>query len=393
MEAAEPGKLEDLELDPSLLYLFVAGPGKGEGLALRVPGFGWVAVDGCATERKDATRTHFSLLALLRRYGAEELALLVFTHPHADHAAGIPELIENLRPTRVAVTGLEHPKPSLLTQHELLRARGASETATRQKNRAVTQALNAILEWSDGDERRALGMHEGAVLATYPEGNITARAPTAAYLEALWSKERTNGALSEDPNQLSGVLEVEFGATRIVLGGDLPNAARGSETPLEYGWQRVLEERPELTAHHGLKVPHHGSREALNRRLLSNAAGLGASWSLSPFNSSGLPRTDDEDGLDILLEHNQPVLVTAMSASRKYQQARIDGRVDRQTLGQQTRRAKKRKSFDAGDTLVRDAVAHEPLDPVWAVAFDTQGQGRGLWRGRAALMVHRGAAD
>jgi len=391
METPEPGKLEDLELDPRLLYLFTAGPGSGEGLLLKVPGLGWVAIDGCETERTDATGTRLTLLSLLRRYGARDLALLVFTHPHADHSAGIPELIEGLRPKQIAVTGLEHPRPSLLTEHELLRSRASAETGQRQRNRAVAQALNAILEWSGGDEQRALGMHEGAVLANYPDGNITARSPSVAYLESLWSEGATRKTISDHANRLSAVLEVEFGATRLVLGGDLPDTeGKWPGTRLQHGWQHVLDDRPELAAHQGLKVPHHGSRQALNRRLLSNASGLGASWSLTPFNSSGLPRTDDDDGLDILLEHHEPVLVTAMSASRKFQEARVDSRVDRPTLGRQTQRAKKRKSFDSGDSVARETLAHDPLDPVWAVAFDTRGRIRGRWRGRAALMVRRG---
>lgn len=44
------GRLTELaELDRSLLHLFVAGPGEGEGIAVALPGSGWLMVDGCRT--------------------------------------------------------------------------------------------------------------------------------------------------------------------------------------------------------------------------------------------------------------------------------------------------------------------------------------------------------
>jgi beta-lactamase superfamily II metal-dependent hydrolase len=53
-----------------------------------------------------------------------------------------------------------------------------------------------------------------------------------------------------DPNVVSTMFEIEFGDTRLVLGSDLTLQ----------GWTDALQVRPELGAHHGLKVPHHGSR-------------------------------------------------------------------------------------------------------------------------------------
>jgi hypothetical protein len=68
-------------------------------------------------------------------------------------------------------------------------------------------------------------------------------------------------------NHLSTVVEVVFGATRLVLGGDLPTLESNSTTRVPAGWDLVMDRHPSLGAHHGLKLPHHGSAEAHHESL------------------------------------------------------------------------------------------------------------------------------
>jgi hypothetical protein len=100
-----------------------------------------------------------------------------------------------------------------------------------------------------------MGLCEGVTIPTMStRTTVTTRSPPESLIEATYAEARM--AAVHDPNKLSAVLEVTFGATRIVLGSDLTTA----------GWHRAVEACPALTDHHGLKVPHHGSSSAHHPR-------------------------------------------------------------------------------------------------------------------------------
>jgi glyoxylase-like metal-dependent hydrolase (beta-lactamase superfamily II) len=88
-------------LDRSLLHVFVAGPGYGEGIAVALPHSGWIVLDGCRV-----STGRLPILAILDRWrsSTEPVEALLLTHPHADHAFGIRETIEGTAPRRIGVT-------------------------------------------------------------------------------------------------------------------------------------------------------------------------------------------------------------------------------------------------------------------------------------------------
>ena len=366
MEAAAVAELSALSaLEDDLLYVFLAGPGKGEGILVKAPKLGWIAVDGCKTAKRDL-HSQLPLVSLLARFGATRLRLYVLTHPHQDHAGGVAELLERYRPCEIGVTGPPQPGATLFDEYERRFGGDRSE--------GVAHALKAILKWSQDTGRQVFQLHDGVPLASASPVAVTARAPDPGYLKSLGSP-----LAPADLNQLSAVLEVTFGTTRVVLGGDLPL--------FSHGWQHVLQRHRDLADHHGLKIPHHGSLGALHPPLLAHAKDLKPGWLLSPYNSSGLPRTDDDDGLDVLLRHHHPILLTAPSLSKKLQAAQVEGDLSRLQLATQTVAAKQGRSILGRGTVVTPPLALQPQDPVWAVAFDDQGTVRGRWRGAAACLV------
>jgi hypothetical protein len=135
-----------------------------------------------------------------------------------------------------------------------------------------------------------------------------------------------------------------------------------------------------------LKVPHHGSAEAIHPDLMGSFVQPRA-WCLTPFNSSSLPSTDDQDGLDTILAAQSPVMLTALSVSRKLQIAHEAGRVTRATLGAGTAAVRRSSLFKSDDTVWRVSTALGPMDPVWCVAFDSEGGIVNRWRGDAAVEV------
>ena len=88
-------------LDRSLLHVFVAGPGCGEGIAVALPGQGWILLDGCRVA-EDA----LPLLAVLDRWQAPDdpIDALLLTHPHTDHAFGVRRVVEERAPAKLGVT-------------------------------------------------------------------------------------------------------------------------------------------------------------------------------------------------------------------------------------------------------------------------------------------------
>lgn len=88
-------------LDRSLLHVFVAGPGYGEGIAVALPHSGWIVLDGCRV-----STGHLPILSILDRWRSptEPVDALLLTHPHTDHAFGIRETIEGTAPRRIGVT-------------------------------------------------------------------------------------------------------------------------------------------------------------------------------------------------------------------------------------------------------------------------------------------------
>ncbi|MBX3273144.1 MAG: MBL fold metallo-hydrolase [Sandaracinaceae bacterium] len=126
---------------PDLLYVFVAGPGTGEGIAVALPGADWIVVDGCEVGGASVTA---AILRAYLRSGDEQRAFFL-THPHDDHVGGVPELLERHRPDAVWLTAKAPHGPHLL---EVCRAwltkLEARPTSDGLRARGVHGALKAI---------------------------------------------------------------------------------------------------------------------------------------------------------------------------------------------------------------------------------------------------------
>lgn len=84
-------------LTDDLLYVVVFGPGYGESIVLRIPPATWVVVDALTIEGDD----QIPMRELLRNHGASWSAVAL-THPHDDHASGLPALLEEAQQGLVA---------------------------------------------------------------------------------------------------------------------------------------------------------------------------------------------------------------------------------------------------------------------------------------------------
>ncbi|MFG2866892.1 ComEC/Rec2 family competence protein [Streptomyces sp. NPDC048338] len=211
----------------ALLFLVVVRPAPLARLATGWPPPGWVfaicqvgqgdatvlAAGGDAAVVVDAGPDPALVDRCLGDLGVRRIPLLVLTHFHADHVAGLPGVLRGRSVGAIQTTGLEEPAGQAAFVHRTASAAGVP----------VVRAV--------AGERRRLGLLEWHV---------------------LWPRERFAGRGPEEsePNDASVALLVRTaGGLSLLLLGDL-------EPPAQQG---LLRAHPALAPVDVLKVAHHGS--------------------------------------------------------------------------------------------------------------------------------------
>jgi hypothetical protein len=224
------------DLDPDLLHVVVFGPGFGESILVRVPPDAWLAVD-CVRQR-DGTQEQTPATSLLDLHGSSAAAV-VLTHPHLDHADGLPHVLDRRAtgaPVGCLAANFEPPE----------RWRGNPDTERELAGAATEAALQRIFDvWEHEPQARwDLTTETSQPLG---EGSVCVVHPPAERATAL--------ARGSDPNRASSPLLVDWCEAHVLLGADLPNVE----------WRRVsqsFERSASLATTPALKIAHHGSGKA-----------------------------------------------------------------------------------------------------------------------------------
>jgi glyoxylase-like metal-dependent hydrolase (beta-lactamase superfamily II) len=80
----------DYPPDSDVIEISIFGPGRGESIAVHLGDSRWIIVDSCRTSSKS-----IPVLSYLQHIGVDvagDVKLIVATHPHADHFAGLAEI-------------------------------------------------------------------------------------------------------------------------------------------------------------------------------------------------------------------------------------------------------------------------------------------------------------
>ena len=216
--------------------------GQGDAIAIRTPGGAWILVDGGLAGPWGDVGTAV-VLPFLRRGGCREIALMVATHPHADHVGGLAAIARAL-PVREAWEA--GPAPGQATS----RAADGGPVAP-----LLAAWLTAGTPWR-----------------TPPEPLVWSQ--DGVRLEAL---KRPGRAASV--NDASLVLRLTYGRFVALLAGDLEQA--GEAALLGAARERL---RADV-----LKVGHHGSHGATSRRWLQAVRPAVAVISAGAANVHGHP--------------------------------------------------------------------------------------------------------
>lgn len=162
-------------LDRSLLHVFVAGPGYGEGIAVALPGSGWLVLDGCQISDE-----RLPIHAVIDRWRDpdESIEALLLTHPHTDHAFGIRETIERYRPRRIGLT-TSPSSPELVFAAIEKELAASTPSALEQLRRRITlSAMLAIRSRLQSSPRDVIALVDGAqVPLTHAAVTAFVRAP------------------------------------------------------------------------------------------------------------------------------------------------------------------------------------------------------------------------
>lgn len=302
------------------IELHVIGGKEGESIVLKLPDGEWGVIDCYTPSLSDPAAN--PTFALLQSKGVTRLRFLGLTHAHRDHYRGMagllerftvqefwlfgalstPELKEMLaRLVQSQVEALNHPTSGDAEDvDELVRLLDEVHARARKRTtRLMTYSLNTrLLESGDSGDF--------SVTAIGPSGRST-----GAYHESLrrcFEVKNSRVLLREklpkvDQNKASGAFIVEFGNTRIVLGGDMETDGWIDAVNF-YGAQGRLASIVVKASHHGSTNGYSpNSWEHLSPNRLATAV-------VTAYAKSGLPSVE---GLRHIAAHVSQTLVTSRS--------------------------------------------------------------------------------
>jgi len=207
-------------------------------------------------------------LTLLQKNGAERLAFVCLTHPHADHYSGLARILQSYE-GRVDEFWMFSVDTSHVRQFLNYQHRTNATTGRGQRRYAELQTVFEIFWKMDkaGFAHRLVG---GLRLPPLGGVDIDCLAPLSKDIneyQAQLVRHADSGGYLVDENLLSAVLRLRFVGSTILLSSDAPTKA----------WPMMWKEskkRGESFAADAVKVSHHGSRqghhEGIWRKILSD---------------------------------------------------------------------------------------------------------------------------
>lgn len=294
----------------------IFGPGKGEAIAVHLGGDDWITVDSCV-EQKTGDHPVLRYFDDIGVDASEQVHLVVGTHAHDDHVAGISSLFE-------AASSAQFVSSPALTSEEFLASVEADEDIEAQLRKTVrneyrllvAQVLGRGLDasgrgsWLHAIEQRVLwertasdALASARVIALSPSDVAIIRSRTYLSSGLARAGDRRRLAAS-DPNDFSIALWVEFGSESVLLGADLEAGPAGC------GWQAVVASHNPDAAATLFKVPHHGSVEADFPPVWEQLLAVSPISVLAPFRNGSVQLPTDDD-VDRLVANSSAVYGTA----------------------------------------------------------------------------------
>jgi beta-lactamase superfamily II metal-dependent hydrolase len=283
-----------------VIEISIFGPGKGESVVVHLGGNEWVIVDSCI----DQTSRAIPALAYLKAIGVDvstSVRMVVGTHAHDDHIAGIGDLFDECSSAFFVCSQALTSEEFYATIEEdaelarSLRASSYSEyrrvfdiVASRKRTMSGQKPLKRAVERLPLLELGVASGINAEVVALSPSHEAVSRAlRVLASGAAQIGGARRRSAV--DPNELAVALWIEVGGTSLLLGADLTIGPTGC------GWKAVLSTFKPGRQATVFKVPHHGSPNAHHPEVWSLLLAESPVALLAPYRAGATPRPSPED--------------------------------------------------------------------------------------------------
>jgi hypothetical protein len=354
-------RLADLSTDapnPDVIEISIFGPGKGESIALHLGDGHWIVVDSC----RDQTTGVVPVLDYFDRIGvdvARQVDMVVGTHAHDDHFAGISEIFQASESAFfVSSLALTRDEFYVLTEVDAFLESTFRQSAYKEYRRIHELVAERGAKLPRAVQRRA---HEGRVLLRLDllcglPSEVTALSPSDESVTRALSKLASEAAIAGgvrripacDPNELAVALWIEAAGKKILLGADLLNG------PARCGWQAVLSSEVVTGQASVVKVPHHGSPNAHHDQTWSDMVTEKPMALLAPYRAGRTPRPAPQD-IQRLCKITGDVYITASPALPASSKA---VRKAAASLGQLAQRVREPWGR-CGQVRVRARIGHE----------------------------------
>ncbi len=287
--------------DRRVIEVSIFGPGKGECVVVHLGGDDWFIIDSCI-DQVDRQQPALSYLRRLKVDIASRVRLVVTSHAHDDHMAGLADVF-------AACSSATFVCSSAITSEEFFALVEADADIERQLRRSVRVEYRRLLEEVERRGRDQLGLKplrraseqrvlwERAATDALPAARVVALSPSDEAIsrslqllaQGTGQSGRRRRLSAADPNELAVALWAQVGSEAILLGADL---LRG---PAGCGWIGVLATFAPPVGATLVKVPHHGAPNAHHEQVWSDLLAPSPLALLAPYRAGAKPRPTSED--------------------------------------------------------------------------------------------------
>jgi beta-lactamase superfamily II metal-dependent hydrolase len=286
----------------NVVEVSVFGPGYGESVVVHLGNKKWLIVDSCL-DRANGSVPALDYLNSVGVNAAEDVLLVVGSHAHDDHIAGISKIVSACKTAYfvcsralterefAALVSREIERGDLVRQRvyseyanifSTLEGRGRSPIGTSYLKYAIEQ--RPLIDDDFGDPP----LHV-KVTSLSPSDEAINRAirKLADFMLRSGDNRAPRGI---NPNELSVVLWIEIADKTILLGADL---LRG---PVGCGWRAVLATHNPKDRRAGVyKIPHHGAPNAHYLPVWNDLLEINPVAILAPWRNGSNVRPDRAD--------------------------------------------------------------------------------------------------
>lgn len=282
-----------------------------------------MVVDSCTDQRSGAVPP-LDYLRSLEIDVATQVELVVATHSHNDHFAGISRIYE-------VCTQAKFVWPTAATTEEFAAFVELDGTLPSSLRRSAYSEYRAVMNIADDRQAASKGQRqmkyalqdrlifERDQTETCPSITVRSLSPSdeavtraqRVHASRLYGLDAHRRVLNIDPNYLAVALWIQCGERSLLLGADLLNGPAGC------GWATVLETFTPNNAASLIKIPHHGSPNAQSDMVWSELLSVDPVSIVTPYRGSQTPRPapDDVQRIKGHTKHAYATAATSLPAS------------------------------------------------------------------------------